>query len=282
MQSLRRIVLLILLATGLAQAEPIIIITWNLEWFPGRGPTSTPLKRALHMSEGKEALLTLKPDVLCAQEIRDWNNFAELTSVVPKLTPLVVSKFQDTPTGGAISIQQTAIASIFPANSAWFEAFKPAPNTPPRGFAFAAIPFGKTMLLLYSVHLKSNMGGVALTMPKREESAKQLMAHVSSMEKLYGARGPVAVVVAGDFNTDPTDPQFSGEKTFGIFTQSGFEWAWKNTPRGKRVTHKGNGKNPDATFDGFVTKGVKVLSSEALTATPASDHNPVVLKIALP
>ena len=58
--------------------------------------------------------------------------------------------------------------------------------------------------------------------------------------------------------------------------------AWQNTPREKRVTHHGRGPYPDATFDGFLTKGVKVLSSEVRDGISASDRNPVVLKISLP
>ena len=277
-----RIILALFVALQLAGAETVSIATWNLDWFPGKKPTSTQAERAIHMSEAKDGLLQFAPDILCCQEIRDWESFMELTSVLPKLAPLMVSKFQDSPTGGPISIQQTAIASVYPADSAWFEPFKRAANTPPRGFSFAAIPFGKTMLLLYSVHLKSNMGGVAQSAPKRKEAAAQLVAHVKAMESLYGKRGPVAVVIAGDFNTDPTDPQFAGEETFALFTEAGFQWAWQNTPREKRVTHPGRGRYPDATFDSFLTKGVKVISSDVLAGTSASDHNPVVLKIDIP
>jgi len=48
------------------------------------------------------------------------------------------------------------------------------------------------------------------------------------------------------------------------------------------MTHKGNGRYPDATFDGFLVKSAKVLSSDVLASTSASDHNPVVLKISIP
>ena len=277
-----RIILSLLAALQLAGAETVSIATWNLEWFPGKKPTSTQADRALHMSAAKDGLMQVAPDILCAQEIRDWESFAELTSILPKLKPLIVSKFRDSPAGGAISIQQTAIASVYPADSAWFEAFKPAPSTPPRGFSFAAIPIGKTMLLLYSVHFKSNVGGVALAAPKREESAAQLVGHVKAMDALYGKRGPVAVVIAGDFNTDPTDPQFAGDNTFEVFNQAGFQWAWQNTPREKRVTHPAKGRYPDACFDGFVTKGATIVHSEVLPGMSISDHNPAVLRISLP
>ncbi len=277
-----RVIFVLLVALQLANAETVSIVTWNLEWFPGKKPTSTQVERALHMSEAKDALLQIAPDILCAQEIRDVEVFTELTSVLPKMKPLIVSMFRDSPAGGAVSIQQTAIASIYPSDSAWFEAFKPAPNTPPRGFSFAAVPFGKTILLIYSVHLKSNMGGVSLAAPKREESAAQLVAHAAEMKALYGQRFQVAVVIAGDFNTDPTDPQFAEDKTFDVFKQAGFEWAWANVPRESRVTHPSKGRYPDATFDGFLTNGVNVISSEVRGGFSVSDHNPVVLILSVP
>jgi endonuclease/exonuclease/phosphatase family metal-dependent hydrolase len=278
---MRRLIFALIAALQLASAETVSIVTWNLEWFPGKKPTSTQAERALHMSEAKDALLQIAPDILCAQEIRDVEVFTELTSVLPKMNPLIVSMFRDSPTGGAVSIQQTAIASIYPSDSSWFEAFKPAPNTPPRGFSFAAIPFGGTILLVYSVHLKSNMGGVSLSVPKREESAAQLVAHAEEMAALYGQRFQVAVIIAGDFNTDPTDPQFAEDKTFEVFEQAGFEWAWKNVPPQARVTHPSKGRYPDATFDGFLLKGAKLLSTDVLSRVSVSDHRPAVLKISL-
>ena len=103
------------------------------------------------------------------------------------------------------------------------------------------------------------------------------------MENLYGQWGLVVIVIAGDFNTDPTDAQFVHEKTFDIFREAGFSWAWENTPKEERITHPGNGRYPPATFDGFLLKGAKQISCEVLPVTlPVSDHNPVLLKILVP
>jgi hypothetical protein len=76
---------------------------------------------------------------------------------------------------GPLSIQQIAIASKWQAESAWSESFKRSPITPPRGFSFAAIPRGETMLLVYSVHFKSNRGEATGNIGKREEAARQLL-----------------------------------------------------------------------------------------------------------
>src|SRR4029077_8240608 len=112
----------------------------------------------VHMIAAKDALLDIRPDILCLQEVRAWDSVSELVSILPNFQILVVSRFREMGSSGPLSIQQTAIGSNRPAESAWSESFKPSPVTPPRGFSFAAIPCGKTMLLIYSVHFKSNRG----------------------------------------------------------------------------------------------------------------------------
>ena len=44
------------------------------------------------------------------------------------------------------------------------------------------------MLLLYSVHFKSNRGELQSDIAKREEAARQLIAHASEMERLYSQK----------------------------------------------------------------------------------------------
>ena len=117
--------------------------------------------------------------------MRDWDSVAELASILPNFQTLVVSRSREMGSSGPVSIQQTAIASNRPAESAWSESFKPSPVTPPRGFSFAAIRHGKTLLLIYSVHFKSNRGDATSNIGKREEAARQLLAHVAEMERVY-------------------------------------------------------------------------------------------------
>ena len=96
MQDLRRLTLVIcgalLFLQGLS-ADVVSIATWNLEWFPGGKPTSSEAERLVHMSAAKDALLDFHADILCLQEVRDWDSVAELVSVLPSLQPLVVSRF---------------------------------------------------------------------------------------------------------------------------------------------------------------------------------------------
>ena len=76
MQDLRRLTLVVIcLLLALSRipicAETVTIATWNLNWFPGGGPTSSELERTMHMSAAKDALLDLHVDILCLQEVRD-------------------------------------------------------------------------------------------------------------------------------------------------------------------------------------------------------------------
>jgi len=273
---MRWLIALLLLAQ-VSLAEQVTIITWNLKWFPGGGKTSTPAERIVHMSAAKDALMGVSPDIICAQEIRNWQAFAELASIRPDLVPNVVSNYRDSPQGGAISIQQVGIASRLPAVGAWSEAFRVAPESPPRGFSFVALQLRNgSHLLVYSVHLKSNLGDQTENFARREEAADQLVAHAAKMEEAY--KPVAATVICGDFNTDPSDARFAEEKTFSIFESAGFAWPWRNTPLADRVTLPTDGRFPDACFDGFVVKGdMRVVSCEALPIDGVSDHRPVKL-----
>ena len=202
-----------------ATAEDVSISTWNLEWVPGHKQTSTQSERATHMIAAKDALSDSQTDILCLQEVRDWESVAELVSVLPGFEPHVVSRFQEF---GGISIQQTAVASKWSAEASWAEAFRAhrATSKPPRGFSLAVFRRADVVLLVYSVHFKSNLGGIEKAIAKREEAALQLLLHVFAMEKLYSARARVVTVIGGDFNTDATDPRFAEERTFGLLRQS--------------------------------------------------------------
>jgi endonuclease/exonuclease/phosphatase family metal-dependent hydrolase len=283
-QDLRRLTLAIfgvLLLLQSVRAEIVSIVTWNLEWFPGGKPTSSEAERLVHMSAAKEALLDLRADILCFQEVRDWDSVAELVSMLPNFQTLVVSRFREMGSSGPLSIQQLAIASNRPAEAAWSEPFKPSAPTPPRGFSFAAIRRGKTVLLAYSVHLKSNRGGEAPTnIAKREEAARQLLAHVAEMESAYSGNAKIVTVIAGDFNTDPTDARFASEGTFAVLREK-FAWSWENVPLSDRVTNPAKGRYPDACFDGFLVHGARILSCEPISIGGVSDHFPVVLTLAI-
>ena len=263
-----------------AGGEVVRIVTWNLEWFPGGKPNSSQVERLIHTSAAKDVLIDIRPDILCLQEVRDWDSVSELVSILPGFQTLVVSRFREMGSSGPLSIQQLAIASNRPTEAAWSESFKPSLATPPTGFSFAAIRHGKTLLLVYSVHFKSNRGEATANIAKREEAARQLLTHVAEMESAYSGSAKIVTIIAGDFNTDPTDARFAAERTFAILKEK-LIWPWQNLRLPERVTNPAKGRYPDSCFDGFLIRGARILSCKPLPIEGVSDHFPAVLMIAI-
>jgi hypothetical protein len=122
MQHLRRLTIALLCALLAilqdVRGEVVSIATWNLEWFPGGKLNSSQAERLVHMSAAKDALIDIRADILCLQEVRDWDSVAELVSMLPNFQTLIVSRFREMGSSGPLSIQQTAIASNRPAEVA--------------------------------------------------------------------------------------------------------------------------------------------------------------------
>lgn len=265
-----RIFLTLLLLASSCLADSAL--TWNLEWFPGKKGTDKAVQR---METAQSVLSEIGPaDIYLFQEINDWEAAMTLVENLPGCKVDMVTRFPGQ--------QQMAIASSFPLDSAWYEAFKPVEGdkkTPPRGFAFAALePRPKEFILVYSVHLKSNSGrNPAANIAAREESARQLIRHVEEMKRLYGEKGKVSVIIAGDMNTLQDSPEFAAEKTIPLFLKAGFDWCWKDIPREKRITWPPSGSFDGATFDHFFTQGLPDQKATILDGRGTSDHHPVRL-----
>jgi endonuclease/exonuclease/phosphatase family metal-dependent hydrolase len=180
-----------------------------------------------------------------------------------------------------------AILAKQSADGAWAEIWKSKGTVdPPRGFAFAVIPFGKNQVGFYSVHLKSNLvRGDAerqnqLNILKRELAAEQLVDHSVKMKKDYPGVG--GFVVAGDFNTNRDQDLFVSERTLEIFESARFTDPLRELPLASRVTHPGTGRYPDATFDYVLAKGLKQKGAVDILPNTISDHRPVTTELEIP
>ncbi|HRJ72802.1 MAG TPA: endonuclease/exonuclease/phosphatase family protein [Terrimicrobiaceae bacterium] len=294
MKSLRLLFAAIILAGNataqVAPQNPIKLVFWNAEWFPGGSPEATPAEAEAQTAILVPALASLKPDIVGLEEIRDWAASETAIKGIPGMSIQVCSDYSYE--SGEKSTQQVAIASKKPAIGAWWELWTAGDKvTPRRGFSFAAFqPAPGQVLLVYCVHLKSNRGSLKQNVPEREESVRQLLSHIAAMEKAYAPLGAVSIVVGGDFNTSLDDPKFSHEKTLKLLEEAGFQSCWKDVAFADRVTLPSSpSKNPkyppfpDACFDHVYVKGAKVLSASVGVFDPApSDHRPVVVDIALP
>lgn len=274
---------------------PLRIISWNIEWYPGQRRNPTPSDERRHIPIVRQELQNYRPDIFLAQEIRDWQSFADLCRSIPGLQPAVVSAFAgefapELGRTGEYWPQQLAIGSRLPVIAAWSERWQNAgteAETPPRGFAAAliALPGRERHLLVYSVHLKSNRGRedplIEQQITKmRHESVRQLLSHVDLMENRFFPNRIAAVVVGGDFNTNH-DGDFS-DKTIQLMVDAGFHNTWQNVPREQRLTWRGREGFSPTTFDYIFTKGITEATAKMLPGNDAaSDHNPVLLEVKL-
>lgn len=260
-------------------AAVVSILTWNVQWFPGRDQSSDAESERLHLAAVAAELRGADADIVCLQEVKGDDAILRLLALLPEYRMQVVSDFR--------GVQEVAIISKIDAISAYAEEFAAAEERPPRGFVHAAFGLGGHRVLIYSVHLKSNVGGIEANIPVREESARQLLRHVNdtiSLHKSEGARSAPAVL-AGDFNTSLAAPEFALERTGRILTDAGFAWAFEGLPVDETVTWLSDGRYPDASFDHFFVKGYEHLRFEAARVLPTdrnvSDHRPVVMRIAI-
>jgi len=263
--------------------DALRVVTWNIQWFPGRSPGATEAVQARHRDEVRAFLPGLRPDILLLQEIRDEEAAQFLADSVPGLDLHVVTAFRRR---DAHLSQQLVIASRYPARAGFAEVFTgiyDEPEAEPyRGFAFAALetPLGGT-LLVYSVHLKSNLGDPADNIRIREASAQQILNHVAVMKEHYAEFGPITVLVAGDFNLLLEREDMAHERTLDRFVEAGYHWTWDGVPFRRRITWPADGRFDNACFDHILTYGLPALTASVMQKPEGelSDHRPVLLRI---
>lgn len=266
----------------------ITLVTWNIEWYPGRYRFARRPRQMEHAEIVKEAFAPMNPDIFLAQEIRGWEPFSYLCAVVEGLNPVVVSAFRSRSTGQYWP-QQIAIASKLPVFAAWSETWHRDANDvdPGRGFSVAAIrlPDPFRILLVYSVHLKSNLASTEeqsrWNYVLRDSSTRQLLDHIREMEEIAFPGLVAGVVIGGDFNTNQ-DGQF-GDRVVEMLVEAGFHHTWDGVPREDRLTWRGSEHYEPTTFDHFFTRGLGTPQAVMLEVSDeTSDHWPVQIVVEIP
>lgn len=266
--------------------ESLNVITWNIEWFPGGHPKAGETARKAQMAEAQAALKHLRPDIFLFQEVRNEKAARQLCAAVPGLKVSVVSRFpQRDPSWPE---QNVGIASKLPLLAAYFREWKKGDPTPPRGFAFAAFELPEHLLLVYSVHLKSNGGDRSgrrrSNIGKREESMRQLVDHINATRAQYEKQQakPVGVIIGGDWNTSLEDGRFKQEQTIRGLLAREFYWAYQGVPEHERwsLPARRGSKHPPATFDHFLVWGLgKPQARVVKIPGSVSDHLPVRMQV---
>jgi endonuclease/exonuclease/phosphatase (EEP) superfamily protein YafD len=261
----------------------VTVAFWNIQWFPGRRPAANAADEASQIASVHNDMKQLDVDILGMEEVRDFARAGVAVEPLKGFKVDVCANFP--PREGQTNTQEVAIASRLQPLSAWAEQWKAnGLLVPPRGFAFAAyqVAPGK-LVLVYAVHLKSNVPGPEDNPALRQESAKQLLSHMAEMKKAYEGLGTISWVVGGDFNTGPDDPKFATEKTIPTLTDGGFRWIWQGMPLSSRITMPPDKRFPAACFDHIFYRGLTLRSAKAINTSPqSSDHHAVVARFDLP
>lgn len=246
---------------------------WNIKWFPGGRPNAYKGEQVRQIRAVHADIVKLNADVIGFEEVRDWESAGLAVKPLPGFKVDVCSTFP--PREGQNESQQVAITSRLQPMSAWAELWRAGSAiTPPRGFAFAAYELApRQLLLVYAVHLKSNRGELVEDIAIREESMRQLQAHMRAMETAYAKLGAIAWLIGGDFNTAPDDPRFKNEKSVSELMRNGFAWIWQGMAPETRFTMPADARYPAATFDHIFYRGVRLNKAEVIpTADLSSDH----------
>ena len=266
-------------------SSDLSVISWNIEWYPGKRSFAKRAEMTAHADIVQPELKRINPDIFLAQEMRDWESFAQLTDVVPGLRPVVVSAFTSR-RDGEYSRLQLGIASKLPVMAAWSERWNSENDLqPPRGFSAAVVRLpgpGRRYLLVYSLHLKSNLAAdhaaTKSNYRQRDESIRQLIAHMRDMVENGFKDTIVGVIVGGDFNTNQ-DGQF-GDNATKMMEEAGFYQTWGRTAKSARATWRGSDLFKPTTFDHIFTLGLGKPKAEMLTIRDdISDHWPVQVVI---
>lgn len=231
----------------------VIVGTWNGNWFPsGRAEhrahpdveEATITAAAKMLADGLDRIDPQQTNevVLCLNEIRGPREASNLIARIarPNLRIAAVSAYRRR---DRFDQQQDVIATTLPiASASWSKWRQHARETPPRGYAYAALLLSPaTTAHVYSVHLKSNYGATTpelaeLNRLKRTHAIEQIVDQESPRTKRHRkARKPV--IVAGDMNADRWRKEFAKENIFAIFDASGFTDIIAILPPFARGTH---------------------------------------------
>lgn len=257
--------------------QPVRVAFWNIQWFPGRRPNASPQAEQQQVAAVQRDMRLFDADVIGVEEARDFSKAALAVASQPGFKVDVCSNFPAREDQNVA--QQIAIASRLTPMSAWAEMWKyRGALLPPRGFAFAVYQIAPAhLLLVYAVHLKSNRGEISEDIAIREESMRQLRAHMEAMDRVYGKLGTITWIVGGDFNTSLEDARFSAETTARGLINSGFSWCWQTIPPRKRITLPPDKFFPAACFDHIFFKNARLSFAGVIpTSRRSSDHRAIL------
>ena len=270
---------------GLLLFAAVVVGTWNGNWFPsGRAEhrahpdveAATITAAARMLADGLKAADPAGTNdvILCLNEIRGPRAASNLVAQIGRkdLRVAILSGYRRR---DRFDQQQDVIATTLPVAEAHWSKWKVAgKETPPRGYAFAAVVVDPaTTANVYAVHLKSNYGATskeiaALNRAKRTHAIAQLV----EQERRKRGRPNRPVVVAGDMNADRWGKGFADEEIFGMLEKAEFANPLGDLPANARGTHP-SAKWGDSALDYVFCRGLKPVGSPRIIPNEGlSDH----------
>lgn len=227
---------------------PVRVAFWNVQWFPGKHPTrSSETARTAQIRAAAAEVRAAAPAIFLAAEIRDEAALRRLAPGRAFYTCTAIPRPPDE--NPELPNQGLALAAVRPPLRHWvldFSGLPQTPDRPVRGILGATFALPGGPLTAYAVHLKSNRGAHASNRLRRQRAIRELQADWKRL-RLDPHRD--SILVAGDFNTSPNDPQFDGEQTLRLLTGAGFLNAASGIPRRAAFTVAGGNGFPPNDFD---------------------------------
>ena len=268
----------------MAVLAAVVVGTWNGNWFPsGRAEhrahpdveAATVKAAAAMLARGLAAADPSGTNdvILCLHEMRGPRAASNLVERIGRRGLRVVSvsgyRRRD-----RFDQQQDAIATTLPVAETHWSKWKVAgKETPPRGYAFAAVVTSPAVTAnVYAVHLKSNYGATTkelrdLFRAKRTRAVEQLV----EQERVRGRAARRPVIVAGDMNADKWRKNFAGERLFTILEEAGFDNPLAQLPADARGTHP-SARYGDSAFDYVFVRSFDAGMPTIVPNDGLSDH----------
>jgi len=263
----------------------VIVGTWNGNWFPsGRAEhrahpdveEATCIAAAKMLASGLKAVDPCGTNdvILVLNEIRGPRAASNLVARIGRdgLHVAIVSSYRRR---DRFDQQQDVIATTLPVAEAHWSRWKEAgKQTPPRGYAFAAVVIdAATTANVYAVHLKSNYGAKdpeakAANRTRRTAAIAQLV----EQERPKRGRPLRPVVVAGDMNADRWRKEFADEELFPALEQAGYANPLSLLPANARGTHP-SARYGDSALDYVFCRGLETKAMPVIVPNEGlSDH----------
>ena len=277
----------------LAILAAVVVGTWNGNWFPsGRAEhrAASEVEAATIAASAKmlaSGLRDMDPSgtndvILCLNEIRGPRVASNLVAQIGRrgLRVAVVTGYRRR---DRFDQQQDVIATTLPvAEAHWSKWRNAGADTPPRGYAFAAVVLDPaTTANVYAVHLKSDFGAKNPAIVS-ENATKRLLAVSQLVEQERPKRGKGSrrpVIVAGDLNADRWLPESPDARLFDALEKAGFTNLLAGLPSSERCTHP-SPKFGDRTFDYVFCRGLEPAARpQTVRSEGLSDHDVLFAKV---